>query len=345
VPAPTVLTLEIAFEYLQRKAHGERPLDLAREFSERLGRSVTNPALLHYCDGHHAELTRMRSGREADFPSPLRKPWNTEPHLSGSWAIVSDLQIPSHDPEFIKRALDLCWAWGIPNVLVNGDWLNQDGASMKFDPSPDEADLSEEFAPSRAISGIFEDACSGMKVFVEGNHDVRIANFLRRRVRTGDVARMFLRDPSRWLVTGTTRAWVGNWLVCHPAGVSVIPGRYAQMLALKYGCPVVAAHGHLQGSTVAINGHPAIDSGMLADPARLAYAAYRTTARGMMAQGFVVLAQREEQGPIFPYAFRPGDDFAGLRWLYRPGDLVFQEPIGKDGEEAISMKGASGAAE
>jgi len=232
--------------------------------------------------------------------------YDKAPVLQGSAVILFDVQCPFQDGEFIYNVLTLASAWGIKQGISGGDFFNE-GAFSLFLHRPEDTIWKEESKKATELIKVMLELVPEW-MFILGNHDAFLLKKLAHQLDHEDLLRL-VNAPNA--VKATDYYWClvldseGNkWRITHPRNVSVIHGRVPQRLSDKFGCNIIAGHGHLAGITYSQSGeYIAIDVGICCDPRRLDYAMERDNLRPIQNQGAVIL--REVKGKIYPYHLLP----------------------------------------
>lgn len=221
-------------------------------------------------------------------PTPIYDKWFIG---HGDILVLSDLQVPCHDADFINQCFDLGSAWGIDTIGFPGDFYNLDYLGPHIPevviPTPqDERDAGME---------VFHRAGErfARRIWAMGNHDVRA---LRAIVALGfkpDMAWKMLAPDGVTCSPYHFFEWHSNgkkWYIEHPAAYSKHPGVVGVDLAARELCNVVVAHGHAIGIRRDSSNHfVIIDSGGGFHPAKLGYASLVHNRKPKMNQGAVII--------------------------------------------------------
>jgi len=90
----------------------------SKEIAKKLQRSVSSVESKLYRD---KELIPVPVSTMPKFDRPLKS--------EGDAVVMSDIEAPFHNAEFINRVLDLADSWGIKTLHLNGDLLHYDSLS------------------------------------------------------------------------------------------------------------------------------------------------------------------------------------------------------------------------
>lgn len=236
-------------------------------------------------------------------------------HVKGDSALwLSDIHAPMQDSDFIEKSVRVATAWRIPICILGGDLFDA-AAFSKFGHDPEqvfEQELEQAGELLESIASQFERV-----IWIMGNHERRMFKTLSFQLSVNRVLKMMTSAPN---IEVTPFEWLemvpetsSPWIFCHPMNASIIPGRVPQMIADRRFSDhnVVAGHGHLASIARSSDGNRyAIDSGMCADPSRIAYASLAVSVRPVMVRGSVAVKHG------FPYLFSPHQDWAALEGLY-----------------------------
>jgi len=239
----------------------------------------------------HASVQRARERYRKVIPVPAASmPRYVHPlEAEGDMLVIADPHIPCHDAEFLDMCVELALRWGIRQLGIAGDLLDFEALSGldKFSDKP--ATVTEQVELARRVLSTLRQTFD--IYYCAGNHEMR----LMRVLNAGDTVVELM---SLWAegVHVTDYHWFllhsggQTFQVEHPRNVSIIPTRVASALAVKYRRNVIAGHGHLWGITKDPSGtFWAIDSGVVCDPARLAWAQKLHNTRPAMLQGAVII--------------------------------------------------------
>ncbi len=224
------------------------------------------------------------------------RPRYTKPlSVKGSFAFISDIEVPFHNSEFINQVFSIAAAYGVRQAVYGGDWLHLEA----FSPFPGaDTDADEEIIEIEEYLPGFLEPFDKI-VWCMGNHDDRAARMLNRKISNERALRMVL-SPAlmatfREKVTMSEYYWCkaeGNWLCEHQKNNSTVPTRVAQALSAKFHANVITAHTHKCGM-VRTNGYWAIDSGCGVDVKRLAYPNLRHSTHTEMQNGAVLMLKHQ----------------------------------------------------
>lgn len=240
----------------------------------------------------HQSIRRKKQnmGWHARTPdSPTRR--YTEPlSVEGNAVILPDIHAPYHDAKWIDRVLSLALRWGIEQAIIAGDLADFTSFSVFQRDAGVDAELELE-----TISAVMDALCQSMTVYYfAGNHDTRPVQRLRE---SGLNVRWIMQ-----MFTPSENCHISDYYWCrlrsggtlyhveHPRSYSQNPTVVPRKLASVYRCSVIGAHGHAWGMARDASGRDwAIDSGICADPLRLAYKAQRHDAKPALYQGAVIV--------------------------------------------------------
>ena len=217
--------------------------------------------------------------------------YDTEITLEGDWVITGDYHLPYVDEHMVALACRFGRTWGIPNLLIAGDFLDLDQFSS-FDPLTQTLGWAETKALASKTLGVLADAFPGQKVWSLGNHELRITRITKGAWGIPELVAALGEHGVRGIVTPvvTVQTPTGLWDVVHPASYSRIPTRVGAELATIYHRHQISFHGHLSGARWDVSGtYRIVDAGMMADPGRIAYRNLRRTTHPRWNRGFVLL--------------------------------------------------------
>lgn len=211
--------------------------------------------------------------------------------LQGDWVIASDFQVPFVSRKMVQLLCKIGQAWKIPNLLLAGDFLDLQHFS-KFDPIDEPPDWETSKRLGVNLLRTLSDAFPGEKVWLLGNHEIRITRLTKGKWTIQELASAFeahdIRAVQAPLVQIETPR--GIWDVVHPKSFSVIPSAVGKDLAHKSRHHIITAHGHAVAYRRDYSGESeCVDLGCMCDPGTLAYVHLFPTRHPVMRQGFCLL--------------------------------------------------------
>ncbi len=202
------------------------------------------------------------------------------------WLVMADIHAPWHDQRFANEVIDLALRWGVTHVALGGDVIDWAALSPY---GKDAAILAED--EIRAAEQVVTAIARNFKqvVYIGGNHEQRVARQLDAGLPLAAIARMFVTALN---VTVTEHHWCEivsageRYQIEHPRNASVHATIVPKKLCAKFGRHIIAGHGHVWGMARDDSGrYWAIDSGIIADPDKIAYANLEHNTRPVMQQG------------------------------------------------------------
>jgi predicted phosphodiesterase len=223
--------------------------EIAEAMTQILGETVTKMAV-------KSAMRRInkKNGKGADLPKKLVL------DLS-SFAVISDLHIPFHNEEMLDHLFSMMTRFDVPNLIIAGDFSNQDQVSDYPNDSPLQMSFHQEMtmcgdmlvAIDEEMQRISKDSCI---VITNGNHDERAQKKLGQDVRLDGLIYYMLQGrvlKSKLIITPYDHVFVNcdgiPWIIAHGSGYNKRPGEFAMRLAQKYQANVAVGHDHNQGFT------------------------------------------------------------------------------------------------
>ncbi len=123
-----------------------------------------------------------------------------------------------------------------------------------------------------------------------GNHDVRMLRALEFGIGLAELAKLV--DGTGKMQCSYYRYAIINktWRVSHPKSYSRRGGQVPSILADKFKCSVIGAHGHHWGIQPALNNeYVGIDTGGMFDPTRVDYIMLEDSTHPMWTPGFGII--------------------------------------------------------
>jgi len=234
---------------------------------------------------------RERLGIHAQVqPSDTRR-WNRPLHVEADRALImADPHVPFHDADWCNRVIDVALAMECDTVAIPGDLV--DFTAFAKWGRQERVEAEDEIRAARSFLRALARSFSRV-VYTGGNHEMRLPRITGNLLELRDVMDMFIRDANvltsdyHWfeLMSGGEK-----YHVEHPRNASVIPARIPTRLASKYLCHIIGAHGHQWGQCRDVSGtFWCIDSGVCADPVKLAYISKVHSTRPKVYQGAVLV--------------------------------------------------------
>lgn len=212
-------------------------------------------------------------------------------HVSGSFAWLSDIEIPFHNAKFINEVFTVAKLYGIRQCVWGGDAVHLEA----FSPFPGaDTDAESEIAEiDEYLPGFLEPF---EKIFwIMGNHDDRAQRMLTRKISNEKALRMLVAPETvelfRRKVTVSENYWMtadDNWQLEHAKNNSMVPGGVARALSLRFHKNIIHGHTH-KSALMRVNGYYAIESGCGVDIDRLQYPNLRHSTHPDMQNGAVLM--------------------------------------------------------
>jgi len=282
------------------REHGRLPSvgSLRRRFGWRLGESRARQAIQAYRENAPSgEETPML---DAEIPAPRAPRRDEWPQIAAPCLVISDLQIPAHDPAWLQHCVERAIGMGIRRLLIAGDLV--DFTHLSRWPAEHHYSAEDELEDAHAVLRWLRVYMSEIHL-IPGNHDDRLAKRLDRQLSTRAVLELGVkRNLDGVYVHWHHHARVGRtWLVVHPGNYSKTPPAVARELAATHHRNVAMGHDHLFALGFDTSGNYfCISYGMMADPARLAYAHRELRRAPQMQQGALIIDAEERPILLHP---------------------------------------------
>lgn len=219
--------------------------------------------------------------------------------------VTCDWHIPHTSPEWMRRLREVQHDRKVPNLVINGDFLDEVQASTYVNVGP-QATLKEELMIGSAVLNDLLDYFEKIYI-VLGNHDLRLLKMV------GKEAEVMLSEGYAKILFGhmidnrliDTRVFISNlqwcetqdgrWLMTHPKsysrGGSIVPVRIAQ----KYAKNVIGGHGHHLAMAYTDSGrNMGIDGGGMFNEDSMLYKQSMADVSPDFNNGFVLLNEKGE---------------------------------------------------
>lgn len=304
-----------------------------RQMSRTLGKS------------YDAVRHKLRRGRLA-VPQSDMPIYNQPLRTQGDFVVMSDVEAPYQNSDFMNRVLDLADAWGIPTLHLAGDLLHYDNLSawgsewtenveelgekildfvqsLKGKARADGVRLIEESGLLPQSGGLSAELKAARKVFksfdqfdticVElGNHDDRYIRALDQALEPTELLHQIdAHNNPRFKIAAYYYAIAetesGEWRITHPRGA----GRTtAQDLAVQFHQHVIMGHSHRWNISLDPSGKFwAIQTGCCVDERRLAYVMQRDSKRDAHMPGATIVRGG------YPFVLRPDSPWDMLKGM------------------------------
>lgn len=202
----------------------------------------------------------VRQGAKAQSASPLKprpvKPTQGQRVQTSTTVVCGDLHVPFHDPKAVGCVLGYIRDTKPDCLVLNGDTIDfYPVSSFSKDPHR-ELTLQDELDQTNDILDAFDSVMpkGSRKVFVVGNHEVRLSRYLRENARALHGLRALTLDA---LLRLTERGYevvpmvgrdastmVGKVEVGHFNIARKDAGASAKTLLIDRGCSVIQSHTH-----------------------------------------------------------------------------------------------------
>ena len=212
--------------------------------------------------------------------------------MTGDALLLFDVHAPFHDADWLNRCIELALRWKVNQVGIGGDLIDL----AAFSPYGRDAEVEAEDeirATEQILSALT--ASFATVYYVGGNHEVRLARQLGCALDLERIMTLWVHGER---VTVSDYHWFRlvsgdeTYLIEHPRNASMHATIVPKALCAKFGCNVVAGHGHQWGITRDVSGrYWAVDAGICADPRRLRYAEMEHSTRPVMLQGAVIVKE------------------------------------------------------
>lgn len=275
-PAETALLRQYVQDGLDSAAIAER---FKAEGIHRTQRSVSLCIWKHRRAGEAGWGAQVKAGASQRF---TQAPVNE----AARWLLCFDIHAPYHDARFCNEMIELALRWDVKHAIIGGDLI--DWAALS--PYGKEASVlaEDEIRAAEQVTTAFARNFEQV-VYIGGNHEARITRLLDAGLPLTAIARMFVGAPN---VQVTDYHWCEivscgeRYQIEHPKNASIHATLVPKKLCAKFGKHVIAGHGHVWGMARDDSGrYWAIDSGIMADPDKIAYANLEHNTRPVMQQG------------------------------------------------------------
>lgn len=262
---------------------GLNDAEIAKEFVE-LGGKRTYKAI---------QRKRQREGwRTLIAANPLCAPrFDKALRVEADRALLMfDPHAPFHDADWCNRVIGLALSYKVDTVAIGGDLV--DFTAFSKWGRQERVEAEDEIASAIQI---VKALCDSFKrvIYSGGNHENRLPRITGNLLALRNTMELFINGTHaevtdyHWfeLISGGEKYYIE-----HPKNASIHATIVPKKLASKYLCHVVAGHGHLWGITRdPSNSFWCIDSGVCADPERLAYTHKVHSTRPKEVQGAVLI--------------------------------------------------------
>lgn len=204
--------------------------------------------------------------------------------------LMFDIHAPFHDADWCNQVIDVALLYNVDTVAIGGDLV--DFTAFSKWGRQERVEAEDEIASATQIVTVL---CATFKrvIYSGGNHENRLPRSTNNLLALRNAMEMFTKDTKteitdyHWfeLTSGGEKYYIE-----HPKNVSINATVVPKKLAGKYLCHIIAGHGHLWGITRdPSNTFWCIDSGVCADPERLAYTHKTHSTRPKEVQGAVLV--------------------------------------------------------
>ncbi len=224
-------------------------------------------------------------------------------YLTGDWMVTSDFHIPAIHLGWYESMLAVSEEMDVKNIIIAGDLINFDLLSFYWKNKPDirTATIEEEVSITKKILRDLETRFNQI-VWLAGNHEKRFYNAMQRGVSVENLLSLLECLQTKYLITPLSYCYLDDIRITHPKSYRQTKLSVANVLASKYNCPVLQAHGHFFALGYSQGNHLIGDTGGLMDIDRVAYMQEADSTYPLWNNGFFVY----KKGKIIPYGVRIG---------------------------------------
>ena len=203
--------------------------------------------------------------------------------------IVSDSEIPDHDPQLFEMAARLGDKLEIPHLLLNGDILAMDPFSNWPQMDMHQLDFKRDLGLAVKSIKTFLNSFDTVD-YIIGNHERRLAKQTKGQSNIGMYCEHILglqysNYPYCELTSGGREI-----LICHPESFSSTPLAIPRRLAAIHDKNILAGHSHRLCQGFSDNGRYWIgEGGTCRSPERTLYTSMRITNYSKWSQGFSLI--------------------------------------------------------
>ncbi|MBT9165323.1 MAG: hypothetical protein DDT23_01340 [candidate division WS2 bacterium] len=219
-------------------------------------------------------------------------------YLIGDWMITSDYHIPAIHVGWYETMLEVAGKYNIKNIIIAGDLINFDLISYYWKEKPDirTATIAEEVAVTKKILRDLETRFNQI-VWLEGNHEKRFYDAMQRGVSVENLLSLLECLQTKYLPTSLSYCYLDDIRITHPKSYRQTKLSVANVLASKYRCSVLQAHGHFFALGYSQGGYIIGDTGGLMDIDRITYMQEADSTHPLWNNGFFVYKDKK----IIPY--------------------------------------------
>ena len=305
IPADTMQRLLSMYEL-------RLPLD---EQARILG--VTPKNLIRRLQEYRTYSKRLALARNLQMPASSPRTYTDYEVLEGDdWLIISDLEVPDHDPSMIETIIRTGARFGIKRLVIAGDLIAGDQRGISSWPSlwaeSYEASLQRVLTITKTLLKLLHQQFEDI-YFISGNHDERIGRSTGGHINIGMLLEGMNVNFSHYayLFIETSR---GPVYICHPQNFSKNPVKLGQELYTPIlspsgeKCHIVLGHCHRAESGASPDGLREVHAlGCIRDPEKTKYKMLASNKHYKWTQGFLMI----REGFFYPLTKR-GTDWRGL---------------------------------
>ena len=273
--------------------------------------------------GNRGLITNSLSVEDDTFLPSTNRDYHQDMMIDPGNGIViyADVHIPVHDSVFMDKVAEVGEHWGIRKALLAGDFLDMQAWSWFAKSLAEQSTkFDEELEIARSVMMKLESLYDEIWWSL-GNHEFRITRSTESRIGMKTLARMIGRTE-KLKVTDFSMAIIQDsegrpdWRVTHPDATRKVPLSWAREQVSMKLQHILVAHTHRPAMALDMSGKFfTIETGMMADPYKLAYTKLKDTAFADPQQGAIIL-KRGYDGFLKPYQITPESDFEALHRMY-----------------------------
>lgn len=226
----------------------------------------------------------------AGIPKPLGRSFNDQLRLElPSFVVISDCEIPDHDPTWFELVIDVAEKWGVDSLVINGDFVAFDSLSSWMRQLARHTTLEDELKVTKQALRAFRETFNNV-YYLMGNHERRLPHAIEGQLSLASQ----LKDVEGVIVSDYPYCWIESsgkhYLVCHQDNYSRIPLAVPLQLSNIYQYHIIAGHTHRLAEGYSKSGeHRLIEGGHMRDLDKTAYKALRLNTHPAWTQGFVLV--------------------------------------------------------
>jgi predicted phosphodiesterase len=206
--------------------------------------TLTNREMAARYSCNERTVRKWKTKYRGSFPGPIGETYNKYPIVeSDRTLILSDIEVPCHDPEVLEQALEIAKKYSLDTLIINGDFVALDSFSMWARSAVYKLAFKDEKEPALEILKVFLSHFSHI-IITTGNHERRLAHKMDGHITIGDFFHNLTGVEYSEYAFCYLKSGGKTILVCHQDNYARKPLTVASDLCAIHHMPIISGHCH-----------------------------------------------------------------------------------------------------